>query len=252
MLADDLGVSVDTVRYYERRGLLPEPPRTEAGYRSYTDEDRRTLAFILRAKEHGFTLKEIAGLLAHVGEGMTTPRPRCGPPRRPSSKPCTSSGASSTRSSPGSSGCSGCATTGTRRTARRSSTTPAGLDPGPWSRPYRPAMTTLHCRPRAHRRDLRRADRLRRGAGRRRLLGDLVRTCVPMAEALATVAEEQAGRMLAGRSTSTTRSTWPAATACRACRRSSSSGTASRSRRIVGARGAARLREDLSEYLDWS
>ena len=70
LLADDLGVSVDTVRYYERRGLLPEPPRTDAGYRSYTDEDRRTLAFILRAKEHGFTLKEIAGLLAHVTEGV--------------------------------------------------------------------------------------------------------------------------------------------------------------------------------------
>jgi MerR family transcriptional regulator, mercuric resistance operon regulatory protein len=70
MLADDLGVSVDTVRYYERRGLLPEPRRTDSGYRSYADEDRRTLAFILRAKEHGFTLKEIAGLLAHVGDGM--------------------------------------------------------------------------------------------------------------------------------------------------------------------------------------
>jgi MerR family transcriptional regulator, copper efflux regulator len=70
LLADDLGVSVDTVRYYERRGLLPEPLRTDAGYRSYTDEDRRTLAFILRAKEHGFTLREIADLLAHVTAGV--------------------------------------------------------------------------------------------------------------------------------------------------------------------------------------
>jgi DNA-binding transcriptional MerR regulator len=68
LLAEDLGVSVDTVRYYERRGLLPEPLRTEAGYRSYTDEDRRTLAFILRAKEHGFTLKEISGLRARVDD----------------------------------------------------------------------------------------------------------------------------------------------------------------------------------------
>jgi DNA-binding transcriptional MerR regulator len=70
LLAEDLGVSVDTVRYYERRGLLPEPLRTDAGYRSYSAEDRRTLAFILRAKEHGFTLKEIAGLLAHVTAGI--------------------------------------------------------------------------------------------------------------------------------------------------------------------------------------
>ena len=70
LLAEDLGVSVDTVRYYERRGLLPEPHRTDAGYRSYRAEDRRTLAFILRAKEHGFTLKEIAGLLAHVTAGI--------------------------------------------------------------------------------------------------------------------------------------------------------------------------------------
>src|SRR4051812_43041638 len=78
MLADDLGVSVDTVRYYERRGLLPESRRTDSGYRSYADEDRRTLAFILRAKEHGFTLKEIAGLLAHAGDGMAAAPPGVG------------------------------------------------------------------------------------------------------------------------------------------------------------------------------
>ena len=69
MLADDLGVSVDTVRYYERRGLLPArctpTPATAA-----TPTRTGTLAFILRAKEHGFTLKEIAGLLAHVTEGI--------------------------------------------------------------------------------------------------------------------------------------------------------------------------------------
>ena len=65
-LADELGVSVDTVRYYERRGLLPEPRRTDAGYRSYGDDDRRRLAFILRAKQLGFTLREIAGLVEHA------------------------------------------------------------------------------------------------------------------------------------------------------------------------------------------
>jgi DNA-binding transcriptional MerR regulator len=65
-LADELGVSVDTVRYYERRGLLPEPRRTDAGYRSYGDDDRWRLSFILRAKELGFTLREIAGLVEQV------------------------------------------------------------------------------------------------------------------------------------------------------------------------------------------
>ena len=65
-LADELGVSVDTVRYYERRGLLPEPRRTHAGYRSYGDDDRWRLRFILRAKELGFTLREIVELLDQV------------------------------------------------------------------------------------------------------------------------------------------------------------------------------------------
>jgi MerR family mercuric resistance operon transcriptional regulator len=65
-LADELGVSIDTVRYYERRGLLPEPDRTPAGYRAYGDDDRWRLAFILRAKGLGFTLTEIRGLLEHV------------------------------------------------------------------------------------------------------------------------------------------------------------------------------------------
>jgi DNA-binding transcriptional MerR regulator len=72
-LADELGVSVDTVRYYERRGLLPEPIRTDAGYRSYSDGDREKLAFILRAKQHGFTLKEIAALLARVDDSGDGP-----------------------------------------------------------------------------------------------------------------------------------------------------------------------------------
>ena len=67
-LADEVGVSVDTVRYYERRGLLPAPTRTRAGYRTYGDDDRWRLAFILRAKDLGFTLKEIDGLFAHAGD----------------------------------------------------------------------------------------------------------------------------------------------------------------------------------------
>lgn len=72
-LAEDLGVSIDTVRYYERRGLLLEPDRTEAGYRTYGAEDRWRLGFILRAKELGFTLREVADLLDQVTDRRGDP-----------------------------------------------------------------------------------------------------------------------------------------------------------------------------------
>jgi DNA-binding transcriptional MerR regulator len=62
-LADLAGVNVETVRYYERRGLLPAPPRTEAGYRRYGEDDVWRLRFIRRAKDLGFTLSEVAELL---------------------------------------------------------------------------------------------------------------------------------------------------------------------------------------------
>lgn len=65
-LAGAVGVSVDTVRFYERRGLLPPPPRTDAGYRTYGEADEWRLTFILRAKSMGFTLREIVGLLEHT------------------------------------------------------------------------------------------------------------------------------------------------------------------------------------------
>lgn len=57
------GVNVQTVRYYERRGLLPEPPRRASGYREYDEAALERLHFILRAKELGFTLSEIGELL---------------------------------------------------------------------------------------------------------------------------------------------------------------------------------------------
>ena len=66
-LADEAGVSIDTVRFYERKGLLPEPARTAGGYRSYTPDDSWRLRFILRAKDLGFTLREIADLLDGTG-----------------------------------------------------------------------------------------------------------------------------------------------------------------------------------------
>lgn len=62
-LAGGAGVSVQTVRYYERRGLLPEPDRTRSGYRDYDGHDLMRLRFVLRAKDLGFTLSEVGELL---------------------------------------------------------------------------------------------------------------------------------------------------------------------------------------------
>ena len=57
-------VNVETVRYYEHRGLIPEPPRTASGYRQYTEDYVERIRFIKRAQELGFTLSEIKELLS--------------------------------------------------------------------------------------------------------------------------------------------------------------------------------------------
>lgn len=62
-LAASADVHVETVRYYQRRGLLPEPPRPQGGVRHYGPSDITRLQFIRRAQSMGFTLDEIAGLL---------------------------------------------------------------------------------------------------------------------------------------------------------------------------------------------
>ncbi len=58
------GVGVETVRFYEREGLIAEPPRTESGYRQYPQETVSRIRFIRRGKELGFSLREIKELLA--------------------------------------------------------------------------------------------------------------------------------------------------------------------------------------------
>ena len=63
------GVKVETIRYYERVGLLRSPPRTEGGHRSYDDADVRKLAFVRRGRQLGFTLDEIRTLLDMVAGG---------------------------------------------------------------------------------------------------------------------------------------------------------------------------------------
>lgn len=62
-LAKRGGASIETIRFYERRGLLNEPPRTASGYRSYGEADLRLLRFIRQAKSLGFSLKEIGTIL---------------------------------------------------------------------------------------------------------------------------------------------------------------------------------------------
>ena len=63
-LAKQSGVNIDTIRYYERNRLLPEPSRRLSGYREYGPTDVARLRFIMRAKDLGFTLAEIAELLS--------------------------------------------------------------------------------------------------------------------------------------------------------------------------------------------
>ena len=63
-VARQAGVGVETVRFYERQGLLEEPSRRESGYRQYPGDVVARLRFIKRAKELGFSLKEVKELLA--------------------------------------------------------------------------------------------------------------------------------------------------------------------------------------------
>jgi len=63
-LAKQAGVNLETVRFYERRRLLPRPPRSASGYRLFPAEAARRLKFIRRAQELGFSLAEIAELLS--------------------------------------------------------------------------------------------------------------------------------------------------------------------------------------------
>ena len=63
-LAQRAAVNLQTIRYYEREGLLPEPPRLSSGYRLYTDSVVRRVRFIKRAQEIGFSLAEIRELLS--------------------------------------------------------------------------------------------------------------------------------------------------------------------------------------------
>jgi DNA-binding transcriptional MerR regulator len=77
-LAGEVGTSSDTLRYYERIGLLPEPARSPAGYRLYGAEAVERVRFIKRAQRFGLRLEEIGELLAIRERGLCP----CGRTRR--------------------------------------------------------------------------------------------------------------------------------------------------------------------------
>lgn len=67
-LARATGCNLETIRYYETAGILPPPARTDAGHRTYGAADVQRLRFVLRARELGFSLDDIRGLLG-LGDG---------------------------------------------------------------------------------------------------------------------------------------------------------------------------------------
>ncbi len=66
------GCNLETIRYYENIGVMPEPPRTSKNYRAYDESHVGRLRFIMRSRELGFTLEEVRDLLALVDGGAQT------------------------------------------------------------------------------------------------------------------------------------------------------------------------------------
>lgn len=62
-LAKSANVNIESIRYYERKGLMPKPVRSDSGYRLYSENDVHRIKFIKKAQGLGFTLKEIKDLL---------------------------------------------------------------------------------------------------------------------------------------------------------------------------------------------
>ncbi len=62
-LAEAAGVGVETIRFYERKGLIKKPQRKDGGFRYYSDEEASRVRFVKRAQELGFTLREVKDLL---------------------------------------------------------------------------------------------------------------------------------------------------------------------------------------------
>ncbi len=72
VLSKRTGCNIETIRYYERIGLLPAPPRTQGGHRLYGEAHLKRLTFIRRSRELGFALDDVRGLLQLVDGGHYT------------------------------------------------------------------------------------------------------------------------------------------------------------------------------------
>lgn len=73
-LSTQAGCNIETVRYYENIGLMPEPPRSEGGHRQYTHSHAKRLCFIRRSRELGFPIDQVRELLKLIDE----PNHTCG------------------------------------------------------------------------------------------------------------------------------------------------------------------------------
>ena len=71
-LSQESRCNIETIRYYERIGVMPEPPRTEGGHRQYREDHLKRLTFVRRARELGFSLHEVRELLGLVDGGVVS------------------------------------------------------------------------------------------------------------------------------------------------------------------------------------
>ncbi|HEY5568893.1 MAG TPA: helix-turn-helix domain-containing protein [Gammaproteobacteria bacterium] len=71
-LARQSGVKIETIRYYERSGLMPDPPRTDGRHRLYSEDHLKRLLFIRRCRQLGFSMEQVRGLLHLVDGGRYT------------------------------------------------------------------------------------------------------------------------------------------------------------------------------------
>jgi MerR family transcriptional regulator, mercuric resistance operon regulatory protein len=71
-LSKRTGVNIETIRFYERVGILPKPPRSAGGHRIYGQDQLMRLSFVRRSRELGFSLDEVRGLLQLVDGGRCT------------------------------------------------------------------------------------------------------------------------------------------------------------------------------------
>ena len=72
VLSKKTGVNGETIRYYEKIGIMPDPPRSTKGYRSYDDAHVKRLKFVMRSRDLGFSLEEVRGLLGLVDDRSRT------------------------------------------------------------------------------------------------------------------------------------------------------------------------------------